>query len=322
MGPASTLSAPWQHSAHTASAPSAQPAGSANALPPEPGSASRVRDWAEIQERMLAPLVEAVYGRLDVGPGTRLLGLGCGSGLALLMAASRGASVQGHDDDGARLELARQRLRSVGRGHAVADAPPGTPPGGLADTCADCDEASPAAARGRWGLRPAAVRPGEHDVVTLFELYRAEQPGVLVARARRHARRGGQVVLTGWGPRERCETGAVLELSERLARTGGEGDGDSSRAFRLSAPGALERLALTAGLRPEGGGRINCPFAYPDMESAVRGLRSTGLFDPAARRVGDGPVAKEIEESLHGYARPDGTVRMSNVFRYVIARSA
>lgn len=46
---------------------------------------------------MLVPLYEAVYERLDVGGDTRMLGLNCGSGLALLMAASRGAAVTGVD---------------------------------------------------------------------------------------------------------------------------------------------------------------------------------------------------------------------------------
>ncbi len=45
------------------------------------------RDWAEIQERMLVPLYEAVYERFEVGRHTHVLGLGCGSGLALVMAA-------------------------------------------------------------------------------------------------------------------------------------------------------------------------------------------------------------------------------------------
>src|SRR4051794_11311848 len=70
----------------------------------------RARDWAEIQERMLVPLYEAVYERLGVGTDTRLLGVGCGSGLALLMAAARGAGVTGCDPDGHRLALARDRL--------------------------------------------------------------------------------------------------------------------------------------------------------------------------------------------------------------------
>jgi 2-polyprenyl-3-methyl-5-hydroxy-6-metoxy-1,4-benzoquinol methylase len=68
------------------------------------------RDWAEIQERMLVPLYEAVYQRLDVGRHTRLLGLGCGSGLALLRAAARGATVTGVDLNERRLALARERL--------------------------------------------------------------------------------------------------------------------------------------------------------------------------------------------------------------------
>ncbi|NUP37619.1 MAG: SAM-dependent methyltransferase, partial [Streptomyces sp.] len=78
-----------------------------------PGAAisrARARDWAEIQERMMVPLYEAVYERLEVGAGTRLLGLGCGSGLALLMAVARGATVCGVDPDEERLGLAGERL--------------------------------------------------------------------------------------------------------------------------------------------------------------------------------------------------------------------
>src|SRR5689334_11348849 len=73
---------------------------------------ARARDWSEIQERMLVPLYEAVYERLEVGPATRLLALGCGSGLSLLMAASRGAAVTGVERSSPeRLALARERLR-------------------------------------------------------------------------------------------------------------------------------------------------------------------------------------------------------------------
>lgn len=85
---------------------------------------ARARDWSEIQERMLVPLYEAVYERLDVGPATRLLGLGCGSGLALLMAASRGAAITGVDTSSDRLALARERLLPDER-----DTPCGRPPG-------------------------------------------------------------------------------------------------------------------------------------------------------------------------------------------------
>lgn len=63
------------------------------------------------------PLYEAVYERLEVGAGTRVLGLRCGTGLALLMAASRGAAVTGVDSSSPeRVALARERLLPDGWG--------------------------------------------------------------------------------------------------------------------------------------------------------------------------------------------------------------
>ncbi|MER7814274.1 methyltransferase domain-containing protein, partial [Streptomyces sp. NPDC096153] len=92
-----------------------------SALPADAGR--RARDWAEIQERMLVPLYEAVYAHLEVGAGTRVLGLGCGTGLALLRAKARGASVTGVDTDPARMELARERLAPAPEHAGSGDAP-------------------------------------------------------------------------------------------------------------------------------------------------------------------------------------------------------
>jgi cyclopropane fatty-acyl-phospholipid synthase-like methyltransferase len=77
---------------------------------------------------MLVPLYEAVYERLDVGPGTRLLGLGCGSRLALLMAASRGATITGVDTSfPERLALARVRPPGCSTGRRRTRPTPGSP---------------------------------------------------------------------------------------------------------------------------------------------------------------------------------------------------
>lgn len=136
------------------------------------------RDWAEIQERMLVPLYEAVYDRLGVGVRSSVLGLGCGSGLALLMAAARGARVAGVDDDLARLALARERL------------PEGT---------------------------VGAVEPPEgapYDVITAFHgagPLTSRAPGFT-----RSAQSGAAVVVAGWGPPERCATASVLRVAARL----------------------------------------------------------------------------------------------------------
>ncbi|GHH96150.1 hypothetical protein GCM10017779_66070 [Streptomyces capillispiralis] len=265
---------------------------------------SRARDWSEIQERMLVPLYEAVYERLDVGPATRLLGLGCGSGLALLMAASRGAAVTGVDTSADRLALARERLLPGERDERSR-------PGGGDGT---------RIVRGSPREAARADAPA-YTVVTAFEPIgpRAgdvEELGGLLSEATPLTGRGAAVVLAGWGPPERCATASVLRVAAKLAEplrtTGGA---------RAADRDDLERAAARAGLRPDGSGRVACPFGYADVDSAVRGLRSTGLFDAAITATDQVQVDKELAEALHPYQRPDGTVWMPNVFRYLIART-
>ncbi|MFH9862580.1 SAM-dependent methyltransferase [Streptomyces sp. NPDC017202] len=264
---------------------------------------ARARDWSEIQERMLVPLYEAVYERLGVGSGTRLLGLGCGSGLALLMAASRGAVLTGVEARAPeRLALARQRLTPeaggtrAGGGTRLVEGSPGD----AADT-ADAE-------------KPA------YNLVTAFEPIGclagdSEGLGELLAAATPLAERGAPVVLVGWGPPERCATSSVVRVATRLA--------DPLRAagsWRPALRDDLEEVAQRAGLRPDGSGRVACPFGYAGVDSALKGLLSTGLFDAAISATDRAQVDKEVTEALHPYRRADGTVWMPNVFRYLIAR--
>lgn len=277
------------------------------ASPPATDAGARARDWAEIQERMLVPLYEAAYERLEVGPATRLLGLGCGSGLALLIAASRGAHVTGVEADRARVALARERLLSDApqSGGGREGAPHGSTrlfEGGSAEVCGT---AAPA-----------------YNLVTAFEplgCAAGDSDGLAAAleSAIPLAERGSEVVLAGWGPPERCATSAVLRVASRLA----ESPRAVGRGWRPALRDDLEDVASRAGLKPDGSGRVACPFGYADMDSAVRGLLSTGLFDAAVRATDPAQVTKELTEALHPHVRRDGTVWMSNVFRYLIART-
>src|SRR3954471_6850188 len=70
----------------------------------------RARDWADFQEGTVRPVFQAVLERTRVGPGTRYLDAGCGSGMAAEMAAARGAEVSGVDAAEAMLAIARSRV--------------------------------------------------------------------------------------------------------------------------------------------------------------------------------------------------------------------
>ncbi|MEW2302343.1 class I SAM-dependent methyltransferase [Streptomyces sp. NPDC006655] len=262
---------------------------------------ARARDWSEIQERMLVPLYETVHERLEVGPATRLLGLRCGSGLALLMAAARGAAVTGVDSSPERLALARERLlpdpvtgvRVRGRGARIVQGSP---------------------------RDAAGAQAPEYNLITAFEPIGclagdAQRLGDLLAEAVPSAARGAAVVLTGWGPPERCATSSVLRVAAKLADPL-----RSTGCWRPARRDDLEEVAGRAGLRIDGSGRVSCPFGYADADNAVRGLLSTGLFDAGIAAADEEQVGKELVEALQPYRRADGTVWMPNVFRYLIAR--
>src|SRR5579863_6647227 len=66
--------------------------------------------WAELREPIATPLWQAMLDTAGVGSGTRLLDAGCGAGGASLLAAQRGALVNGVDASEALLAIARRRL--------------------------------------------------------------------------------------------------------------------------------------------------------------------------------------------------------------------
>ena len=66
--------------------------------------------WAQFAEPHNRPLFEALLDAAGVGYGTRVLDIGCGTGLTLVLATERGARVAGIDVTDGLLEIAQERL--------------------------------------------------------------------------------------------------------------------------------------------------------------------------------------------------------------------
>lgn len=246
---------------------------------------AKVRDWAEIQEGNLRPAYVAVFEALDVRPGTRLLDVGCGTGMAAQLATARGAQVSGLDASSASIEVARER----------------TPEGDF-----------------RIGeMEELPFADHAFDAVTSFNAFQyAADPVAALREALRVSAPGGRVAMVVWGEPHVCEHAATLAALGPLMPPPPPGAGGP---FALSAPGKVEDLMMQAGLQPTMSGLVDCPFEYPDAETAWRGISSAGPYTVAMRHSGEDAVKSATMASLAPYATPVGGYRQQNKFRYVIA---
>lgn len=246
----------------------------------------RARDWAEIQEGTARPLYEDAHRRAGVTSGTAYLDVGCGSGMAAGLAAERGAHVSGIDASPALLAIARERVPD-----------------------ADLREGD---------LESLPFGDGSFDVITGFNSFQyAANCGVALAEARRVGRPGARVIIATWAPPERVQLAVVLAAVKPFlppALPGPDGP------FALSDEAALRALAEAAGLTPLEVVDVDCPFIYPDLETAVRGLNSAGPAARAIQHSGDAAVSQAHREAFSPFRKPDGSVRVECTFRYLLAK--
>jgi len=247
---------------------------------------ARARDWAEFQEPTMRPLYEAVLAHAPSTPRLRLLDAGCGSGGFCWLALGRGAEVAGLDAASALVAIARERVPAGDfRVGELEDLP--------------------------WA-------DGSFDLVTGFDSFQyAANPVRALREARRVAAPGAPVVVTTWGRPESCEAAAYLRA---LAAALPPPPPGAPGPFALSEPGALERLARDAGLSPDEPVDVECIWGYADLDTALRGLLSAGPAVRAVRHAGAAVVRRAVAESIAPYRTAQGSYRIENTFRFLVAR--
>jgi SAM-dependent methyltransferase len=246
------------------------------------------RDWSDYNEPMCTPFYEAVLDATNVGPGTALLDVGCGGGFAMLLAASRGATVSGVDATSALLDIVRERV-------------PGAP---LA--ISDLED-------------PLPFDAGEFDVVTAFNSVQyAADPVAALKNMSQVTKLGGLISVVVWGPPAQCESGVLFtELGPLLPPAPPSAPG----AIAWSEDGQLEQLAAAAGLMPLAVKDVANPLIYPDLATAVRTQLSSGPARAASQHSGLPAVRGALTRAFAGSRKSDGSYRQENVFRYLVART-
>jgi SAM-dependent methyltransferase len=240
-----------------------------------------VRTWAGFTE----PARRVVAERAAIGPGTRVLDLGCGSGELLALCAGRGAAVAGIDAAAPMIAVARERLPDADlRVGAIEDLP--------------------------WGDTAFDV------AVAINSVQYAEDRGRALAEARRVTRPGGLVAVCAWGADESCEVEAVAIALEGLASPE-----PPPRGRRLGEHGVLEGLLPAAGLEIVSAEDVSAPYAAPDEEELQEAFRLDAVLTGALDAAGEDAVRATIARAAARFRRDDGSYRFENVLRVVIARA-
>ena len=247
---------------------------------------ARARDWADFQEGTVRPVFEAVLERTGVGPGTRVLDAGCGSGMAAQIAAALGAEVSGIDAAEAMLSIARSRL--------------------------------PAGDFRQGDLEQLPFGDGSFDVVTGFNSFQyAADPAAALREAGRVTRRGGAIGIAAFGDPAGMEAAALLAVLGPLLPPRPP---NAPGPFALSDEAALRRFATDAGLHPVEVFDVDSPWVYANEAAALRGLTSTGNAVRAMERVGEEVVTEAFARAIQAFRQPGGGVRASAWFRCLLAR--
>jgi len=239
--------------------------------------------WSDLMEPVMRPLFEVAINDLEPLAGQRLMDAGCGAGLFLSLAAAHGAIPSGLDASEALLSVARSRVAS-------ADLRAG-------------------------GIEALPYDDSAFDIVVAFNAIQYTlDPGATVKELTRVARPGGRVGIGVWSYPERCESEKLFDRLRALAPA----PPGTPAPLAVSAPGVVEKLLLDADVHDLRSIEVQCPFAFPDMETAWLGWASAGPLIRVIRLAGEAAVRELVEEALLADRKPDGGLRQDNAFRFVV----
>jgi SAM-dependent methyltransferase len=247
---------------------------------------ARARDWADIQEGGCRAVFDAVVKKLNLNETSLLLDVGCGAGKATQLAAAQNARVSGLDASADLLEIAKSR---VPKGDFMVG-----------------------------DIESLPYENGTFDVVTGYNSFQyAGNPIVALKEARRVAKQGATIVIVTWGEPQNMEAAALVGSLRPLLPPPPKG---APGPFALSDEAALRSFVTQAGLEPVEVFDVDSPWHYADIETALRGLRSSGVARKAIENTSQSAVDEAHTEALLPYQQPDGSFMIGACFRCVIAK--
>ena len=246
------------------------------------GWGRKASDWATLSEPAFCREYVAVHHHLGIGTGDRLLDMACGSGLALELAAIRGASCAGIDAAARLVAIARDRNPAadirVGDMHALP----------WNDESFDVVTSF----RGIWGTTPDAVD-----------------------EARRVLAPGGRLAITCWGNVKKSPGGWMLSPFTWATEEKVQHQADM---VQLGRPGVGEAFLGERGFDVDERFEVPLCWEYADPETYARSLAANGPAYEAMQSIGEEEFIARATELARGHVRDGLPLRGAiQVFGYV-----
>jgi len=244
----------------------------------------RAVDWACLYEHYAIDVLVAIFGRVGVGPGTSLLDVACGSGLAVRLATGMGATVSGVDASAELLAVATARTPDADlRLGSMFELP-----------WPDASFDAAISINGIWGGCEEA----------LDEVFRV-------------LKRGSPLGISFWGEGPPLDIRGVFRPLARHSPTAHHGS--MKRLNDIATPGVAEAMLEAAGfVVTERGARVSV-VEWPDADMAWRAVSSIGPAVPALRGPDADVVRQEIMDALEAGRDERGIYRLRSDHQFVIA---
>jgi ubiquinone/menaquinone biosynthesis C-methylase UbiE len=230
-------------------------------------------------------MLVALLPRLQVGPGTSLVDVACGSGLAVRVADGMGADVAGIDASAELVAVARERTPNADlRAGSMFELP-------------WRDEHFDAAlsVNGIWGGCEAA----------LDEVYRV-------------LRSGGLVAISFWGQGPPLDIRQLFKIF--ALHSPEQHQGSMRRLNDIAMPGIAEEMLEASGFSVlERGGRVST-MEWPDADIAWRAVSSVGPAVPALRSNDTTVLRDAVLAALEPCRDRRGVYRTRSDHQFVVAR--
>ena len=121
-----------------------------------------------------------------------------------------------------------------------------------------------------------------------------------------------------WGRPEGMEAAGIVAALRPLLPVPPQG---ATGPFALSEETTLRAFAEAAGLIAEDVVDVDSPWSYPDEDTALRGLGSSGVAARARALSGSEAVDAAHRPALVPFRKADGSFRIGATCRFLVARA-